>query len=112
MIVVQTAVVLAMLAAAGLVASTLWRLLDRPLGFDPDALAIAKVSPTEKYFLDPSRYQNAMDSVRRYVLSAPGSREVAVVFLIVDLKGSRPQMADPAAPTTQSTAQAGHSLAD
>lgn len=39
-------------------------------------------------------------------------REVAVVFLIVDLKGSRPQMADPAAPTTQSTAQAGHSLAD
>jgi putative ABC transport system permease protein len=80
MIAVQTAVVLALMAAAGLVSSTLWRLLAQPLGFDPAGVVIARITPTEKYFLDRPRYQQAMDDVRREVLRAPGQREVALVF--------------------------------
>jgi predicted permease len=79
-IVVQTAVVLALLAAAGLVSTTLWRLLGQPLGFDPAGVVIARITPTEKYFLDRARYQQAMDDVRREVSAAPGRREVALAF--------------------------------
>ena len=80
MIVVQTSVVLALLAAAGLVSTTLWRLLAQPLGFDPAGVVIARVTPTEKYFLDRPRYQQAMDDVRRQVAAAPGNREVALAL--------------------------------
>jgi putative ABC transport system permease protein len=80
MIVVQTAVVLALLASAGLVSATLWRLLNQPLGFDPTGVVIARITPTEKYFLDRPRYQQAMEDVRREVLTAPGQREVALAF--------------------------------
>ncbi len=80
MIAVQTAIVLALLAAAGLVSTTLWRLMGQPLGFDPSGVVIARISPTEKYFLDPARYQQAMNEVRRQVLALPGQREVALAF--------------------------------
>jgi macrolide transport system ATP-binding/permease protein len=80
MIVVQTAVVLALLAAAGLVSATLWRLQAQPLGFDPTGVVIAQVTPTEKYFLDPQRYQQSMDDVRAQLQSAPGQRDVALAF--------------------------------
>lgn len=80
MVVAQTAVVLALLAAAGLVSATLWRLQSQPLGFDPGGVVIARVTPTEKYFLDSQRYQQAMDEVRRQVLASPGQREVALAF--------------------------------
>jgi hypothetical protein len=80
MIVVQTAVVLALLAAAGLVSTTLWRLMGQPLGFDPTGVVIARIRPTEKYFLDPARYQQSMNEVRRQTIAAAGQREVALAF--------------------------------
>ena len=79
-IAVQTALVLALLAAAGLVSTTLWRMLSQPLGFDPAGVVIARVTPTEKLFLDGPRYQQVMNDIRREVLAAPGRRDVALAF--------------------------------
>ncbi len=68
----QLAVVLALLAAAGLVSVTLWRMLAQPLGFDPDRVVIARVTPTHPYFTDLPRYQRIMDDVRREAGAAVG----------------------------------------
>lgn len=76
----QTAVVLALLAAAALIATTLWRMLDQPLGFSTDNLAIVQVRPTEPHFRDAARYQQVMNDMRRAALAIPGQRAVALTF--------------------------------
>jgi predicted permease len=72
-IAVQLAVVLALLAAAGLVSATLWRMLAQPLGFDPDRVVVCRVTPTRPYFTDLPRYQQVMNDVRREAELAAGS---------------------------------------
>ena len=79
-IAVQLAVVLALLAAAGLVSSTLWRMLSQPLGFDPDRTIIAKITPTKPYFADPPTYQRVMDDARRAAVTVPGVAGAALAF--------------------------------
>jgi predicted permease len=77
---VQTALVLALLAAAGLITKTLHHLVNQPLGFDLSRVTVAEVKPTQSYFADRPRYQALLDSVRQHVASAPGSRQVAIAF--------------------------------
>lgn len=79
-IAIQVAVVLALLAAAGLVSSTLWRMLSQPLGFDPTHTGIARVTPTKTYFKDPPTYQRVMNDIRRSAATAPGVVEAALAF--------------------------------
>lgn len=77
---VQTALVLVLLAAAALITSTLWRMLDQPLGFTTDHVAIVRIGPTQPHFRDAPRYQQIMDDIRRAVLDLPGTRTVALTF--------------------------------
>jgi len=79
-IAVQLAVVLALLGAAGLVSSTLWRMLSQPLGFDPQRTVMAKITPTQAYFNDPPTYQRVMDDARRAAASVPGVIGAALAF--------------------------------
>ena len=79
-IAVQLAVVLALLAAAGLVSSTLWRMLSQPLGFDPERIVIAEITPTRPYWRDPPRYQRVMDDARRAVEAVPGVTGAALAL--------------------------------
>ena len=76
----QVALVLALLAASGLVGSTLRGLLNQPLGFNPDRIVVAEVRPTRAYFKDPAQYQQVMDRMQAAVATAPGSRDVALAF--------------------------------
>jgi predicted permease len=76
----QTAVVLTLLAGAALIATTLWRMLDQPLGFSTHNLAIVQVRPTEPHFRDAARYQQVMNDMRRAALALPGQRRVALTF--------------------------------
>lgn len=77
---VQTALVLTLLAGAALITTTLWRMLDQPLGFRADGLAIVQIRPTQPHFRDAPRYQQLMDEMRRAVLALPGNRTVALAF--------------------------------
>ena len=76
----QVALVLALLAASGLVGGTLRRLLNQPLGFNPDRVVVAEVRPTRAYFKDPVQYQQVMDRMLTAAATAPGSRDVALAF--------------------------------
>ncbi len=77
---VQTALVLTLLAGAGLITTTLWRMLDQPLGFNADDLAIVQIRVTQPHFRDAPRYQQVMDDMRRAVEALPGNRTVALAF--------------------------------
>lgn len=79
-IALQSALVLALLGATGLVGTTLWRLLDQPLGFEPNGVTVARVTLTERLALDRVRYQQVMDNIRRDLFALPGSRVVALAF--------------------------------
>jgi predicted permease len=79
-IAMQSALVLALIGAAGLVGTTLWRLLDQPLGFDPQGITVARVTLTERLALDQVRYQHVMDDIRRDLLAFSGQRAVALAF--------------------------------
>jgi predicted permease len=77
---VQVAVVLALLGAAGLITNTLWNMVDQPLGFKPDGVMVASVTPTERHFAEPERYQRIMNDIRLAVSALPGARRVALSF--------------------------------
>lgn len=77
---IQTALVLTLLAGAALITTTLWRMLDQPLGFNADNLAIVRITPTQPHFRDAPRYQQVMDRMRRAVEALPGNRTVALTF--------------------------------
>ena len=80
-IAIQIAMVLALLAAAGLVSLTLlggW--FHQPLASIPERVNVVRVTPTERSFVDRPRYQQAMDDVRRAAVAVPGRREVALSY--------------------------------
>lgn len=79
-IAIQLSVVLALLASAGLVSVTLWRMLSQPLGFDPDHVVVARIMPTKPYFTDADTYFRVRDDLRRSVASLSQVESSALVF--------------------------------
>ena len=75
----QQAVVLALLAAAGLMMSTLWSLAHQPLGFQPENVWLAAFSISREYPDDQARYQALIDRIRDNVQEI-GQQRVAVAF--------------------------------
>jgi putative ABC transport system permease protein len=78
LIAAQIGIALTLLTATGLVASSLWRLLKQPLGFDMRGVLSVGVTAIQPYFSEPGRYMQFIDAVQRQVQGAPGRREVAI----------------------------------
>jgi putative ABC transport system permease protein len=75
----QIALCITLLAAAGLLARSLWALTNAPVGFDPERLLTFTVQlPSNKYPTEAARIQ-AYDELRRRLNALPGVVEAANV---------------------------------
>jgi predicted permease len=78
LIAVQQAVVLAIVAAAALSATTLWHMLHRPLGFDADGLATVEVAIPNRYSDEPRRYSQLIVDLQQRIRVSGATQELAI----------------------------------
>jgi macrolide transport system ATP-binding/permease protein len=82
MVAVELAVAVVLLAGAGLLGQSLYRLLHVPLGFDPDHLAIVQVMAPDTAYKNPQQTVSLYREVVRRVSSLPGVASVGISSMV------------------------------
>ncbi len=78
MVVVELALAVVLLASAGLLGQSLYRLLHVPLGFDPDHLATVEVMAPDRVYTSHEQTEALYREIVRRVSSLPGVESVGI----------------------------------
>ena len=82
MVIVELAVAVVLLAAAGLLQQSLYRLLHVPLGFDSDHLATVQVESPKTFYKNDAQMVGLYREILRRVSSLPGVVSVGMTSMI------------------------------
>jgi len=76
LVVAEVALAVVLVAGAGLMTETLWRLNHVDLGFDPHGVTTFLIQPTSGQLSSPEQAASYFDEVRRRIAAIPGVKDV------------------------------------
>jgi predicted permease len=80
--VTEVAVAVVLVAAAGLLVRSLWKLSRVYPGFRSESIVTARITPSDKFCEDAARCRNFYDAVLNQVRALPGIRDAAIVNVL------------------------------